>query len=516
MSRFLTLDVGTANGKAAILPVDPGDPRAEHRDPVSLLPPRFERTGMPMDAFVLPDGKIIIGSGESSGHVRPHPMQRVRLRAVKTALYQDAIECTNRAGVHFSVATADVYAAMILEMVTVANQVRAERGEEPLYQIVLTVPSIFTEGERGQLIMDKVRQAISSLKVDGHPLELIDTIPEAAGAAMDFLHFVCYMAPEEQRRKQDTITAVVYDLGAGTFDTALVKVDGSKGSYQLYHHEGLPFGGKNIDTAVMEWFVAQIEEALADTVAADELAGIAAQARHDELLISLACEVKEELSAQEASDREYIIAGHEVHLSLDRERFNRMIAADVNRTMEQIEVMLRFAREHDQKVDYIILTGGSSNIPLIRDQAAALAARYGVEVESYRTTSAVSFGAARYAYRRHQLEKHTGYRYSVLLERAGELNGHMEELIPLGATLPYRMEEPIELRAQHKGIFWLCRNLNEGDPADADAVENRKRLMRFRIDLPEGRPFLTTIGMDGEYRFTVECQTTDHQPIKTT
>lgn len=516
MSEIMALDVGTANGKAAVLSVSTSDPHAEHRDPASLMPPRFERAGMPTDAYVLPDGTIVVAGGESAGRIRPHPLERVRLRSVKTALYQQELECTNRRGDHFRIATADVYAAIVREMVVLCNQQRITRGETPLYRFVLTVPSIFTEGERGKLIMDKIRAAIAGIEVDGQHLVLLDTIPEAAGAAMDFLHYICFLAPEEQRMQRDSITAVVYDFGAGTFDTALVSVNSAKGTYQLYHHEGLPFGGRDIDEAVLEWFVSQIEEALSPSVPSAELDQLLVQARHDDLLINLACEVKEELSAQEHSEHDHIIAGHEVHLTLDRERFNTMIAPDVNRTMEQLEVMLRFAKEHDQKVDYIILTGGSSSIPYVQEQAASLGKRWGVTVETYRTTSAVSFGAARYACRRQQLEKRTGYRYSVLVEKEGELHSMQQEIIPQGTTLPFTMKEPIELHSQFRGAMWLCRSVIPGDPADAELLEDHKRLMRFRVNLPMGTPFLATIGMDGEYQFTVSCQTVDHQPIDLT
>lgn len=492
------LDIGNAYAYASVLEPDTNDASRELRDPMILLPASYSGPGISTDATVLPDGSIYVATElEEGARPRIAPSQRATIRAVKSMLYQDKIECSNRAGTLFQVSTGRIYSEIIKRIVSVANSVRIKDRQEPIYNVVVAVPSVFSDDENTKTLMEKVRTCVEDVNINGHKLSLMGTIPEPAAVALDYLHYMQYLVEPEQRVKDEEYTVVVYDLGQGTFDTALTTVRSSDGHYELLHHDGIAYGGQDMDAMILEHFMAQISEVVQDEK-------LLTRARNSDELMRRVSRAKEELSTEERWDTDpFSVGGEVVDLSITRDEFEEMIEDPIRDTLEQLEMMLDFAERIGRRVNAVVMSGGCSNIPFIQSRVSELATRRGLEWSLYRPSKAVSFGAARYGYRQEMMTRRTGYTYSVLLESEEELGGILREVIPFQQTLPY-ISNPIELKNQYRGEFWICRSLDEKDPADKDSKEPFKRMLRFQVDLPENAEFEAVFSINEEYVIDID------------
>ena len=69
---------------------------------------------------------------------------------------------------------------------------------------------------------------------DGTHLKVVGTIRGPAAAALDYLYFLQNLLEEDKRIDQESYTVLVYDLGHGTFDAAVVTVRRKGEPYQLH------------------------------------------------------------------------------------------------------------------------------------------------------------------------------------------------------------------------------------------------------------------------------------------
>jgi molecular chaperone DnaK (HSP70) len=96
-----------------------------------------------------------------------------------------------------------------------------------------------------------MQSAIEQIEIDGQKIHVAGRLPEPAAVAIDYLHYIQHIVPEEQRIKADQFTVLVNDLGYGTFDTAVVTASSKDQPYVLHAKDGLPeVGGKNFDEVI--------------------------------------------------------------------------------------------------------------------------------------------------------------------------------------------------------------------------------------------------------------------------
>lgn len=507
MRPCIGIDVGNANGYVSWLYADPRDPGSEARDPIPLLPGTYAATsGVSTNVTITPDGTLSVAPGVRRNSAAGPRRRGEVLPPIKSFLHHESIPYNNNAS---RINTADAFAAIIKELVAIANEELTATGQKPIYDVVVALPAIFHNRQDSALILEKVRACINSIELDGHKLSLRSTIPEPAAIALDYMHYMQYGVAPSQRVNKDDFTVIVYDLGHGTFDTALVTVSKTGQPYRLLHQAGLPYGGAKMDMEIREHFIAQIRQQLEDPA-------LVQRAENNRELQDMIPEAKHALSDAESFVQELEVGDSTVTLSLTRADFEAMIKLDVDDTIGQLEVMRQYALENNIAVDSIVLSGGCSQIPLVQRRIAQWSQSLGEQaipvLPPYRTSKAVSFGAARYAYRQSQLERVTRYTYSVLLDNGRKLEGEMLPVISERQNLPCT-SKPIQLQNQPGGEFWVCRNLDPHDPLDQAPLENRKRMMCFRVDLPANASFLATFTVNEEYLISVKCETPEHTPI---
>ena len=202
------------------------------------------------------------------------------------------------------------------------------------------------------------------------------------------------------RKEEQNGYWLVYDLGGGTFDIALVAI--KNGEMKVKDHEGNNFlGGADFDALIVERLIVPV--IIAETKVDDFYDQLITKyGKYEKLyhkLLYLAEEVKKELSFKKSSEIDFSaeIEGKEYDFvfSVSASDFNQLIAPKVEETLKMIRTI--FDRNNLEAADIheIILVGGSTFIPYVRQ---SLREKTGIAVNStVDPTTAVAVGAAFYA-----------------------------------------------------------------------------------------------------------------------
>ena len=226
----------------------------------------------------------------------------------------------------------------------------AERlAGRPIERAVLTMPSSYGEFD------DRRAAMIGAGREAG--FAGVDLLQEPVAAALAPLVGEPFAAGD---------TVLVYDLGGGTFDAAVVRFAADGGYEVLGHAAQEDTGGRDIDALLVAWAV---EHADAELVAALTPAqGESATARLAALLAGLIVEdlvreLKHHVSDQ--SEAELYLTPLLPPLRLTREDLESLIDPLVERTTACFNALLSSLSLAVEDLTAVLQTGGSSRIPLI-------------------------------------------------------------------------------------------------------------------------------------------------------
>lgn len=261
-------------------------------------------------------------------------------------------------------------------------------GETPK-SVVITIPASFD-----------MKQAIATEqaahKAGFRQVELLQE-PIAASVAY---------ANGERTRDLEGSKWLVYDLGGGTFDVALVKIEG--GELTVADHEGDNFlGGTDFDAKIVEELIVPALESLGEF---DDLIAEmhSASGRYNVLwrrLLFLAEEGKKELSHSTVSEIDFCIeddSGNSIDgsMTITRSEFESVIQETVDATAEMIKQLLVRNSMRTDDLEFVLMVGGSTYIPYVRNRIAEL---LNVDINTgVDPTNAIVTGAAYYAATRQQ------------------------------------------------------------------------------------------------------------------
>lgn len=195
---------------------------------------------------------------------------------------------------------------------------------------------------------------------------------------------------------------LVYDLGGGTFDVALIKI--KDGEMKVLDHEGDNFlGGADYDNMIVEKLIIPkiLEKYAFSNLEGDMKSATGKYNAKYYLLLRRSEEAKIILSAKTSA--EIIIDGFEdeegnevdMEVIITRSEFNELIRPNIDSTIEMIKQIL--TRNSLQPIDlqFILMVGGSTYIPYVRNRVEeVLQIPANCEIDP---TTAVAIGAAYYA-----------------------------------------------------------------------------------------------------------------------
>jgi molecular chaperone DnaK len=226
----------------------------------------------------------------------------------------------------------------------------AEKTDGAYERALVTVPASY-EAKRRELMVEAA-QAAGFAEV-----ELLD---EPAAAAM-----------ARTRRAEGDELVLVYDLGGGTFDAALVEFSG--GRVTVVDSDGIDtIGGANFDRAIEADLAAQAGDVLKEAFAGlrDKDRGDEwIRAKQAELTARDFCEeIKKQLSLTEYAENDLVLGGPPILYELTRERLEELIDDELAATVDCCSRLIDACGRSWDDVDGILMVGGSCRLPFIRER----------------------------------------------------------------------------------------------------------------------------------------------------
>lgn len=215
---------------------------------------------------------------------------------------------------------------------------------EPVTEAVITVPAYFNDAQR---------QATKDAgKIAGLEVKRIINEPTAAALAFGF---------NKDQKKEKVIA--VYDLGGGTFDISILEL--GEGVFEVKSTNGdTHLGGDDFDRRIMEWLIDEFKKDSGIDLGKDRMAlqriREAAEKAKIELSAVQSTEINLPFITADASGPKHL------QKSLTRAKFEQMVDDLFERTKEPCRKALADAGLTADKVDEVILVGGSTRIPAIQ------------------------------------------------------------------------------------------------------------------------------------------------------
>jgi molecular chaperone DnaK len=318
--EIVGIDLGTTNSEIALY----REGRPE------ILADEQGRKILPSVVGVTEAGELLVGE-EARNQWLLYPDRTVR--SIKRRMGQT--ETVQMAGHDY---TPQEISAIILKRL---KDIAERRLDRPVRKAVITVPAYFSDTQR-----QATREAG---EIAG--LEVVRIINEPTAAAL------VYEAGQHQGKR-----ILVYDLGGGTFDVSVVRIE--EGVVEVISsHGNNHLGGDDFDQKI----VAHLLEQLKIRQGVD----VSDQPRAMARILRAAEAAKRHLSDHPYAriEEEYLteVDGTPVHLSLElaRDEYEQMIAPFIEETLQAIHSALQAADLTASQIEEILLVGGATRTPMI-------------------------------------------------------------------------------------------------------------------------------------------------------
>ena len=353
MSRIIGIDLGTTNSLVAYVDERSGLPR--------VIPDAEGRTLLPSIVGFTPDGLIVGEAARRQLARRPadtvYSVKRLMGRDyedVKGDLAYLPFQILPAEGtLKLRVGGREVTPPEVSAAVLKALKERAERHfGEPVEKAVITVPAYFNDAQR-QATRDAGRIA---------GLDVVRIVNEPTAASLAY---------GLQRLKAGVIA--VYDLGGGTFDVSILRVQ--DGVFEVLATNGVThLGGDDFDRVLLLWLLEDIQSRHHAELARD----CVDLARDPELMqeLRLAAEAaKIRLSADERTTLTLPLPGFTYRRDITRGEIERLIEPLVRKTLGPCRRALADAGLSADAIEQVVLVGGSTRVPLVRRRVQELFGR---------------------------------------------------------------------------------------------------------------------------------------------
>ena len=220
---------------------------------------------------------------------------------------------------------------------------------EPVTDAVVTVPAYFNDAQRQAT---KDAGTIAGLNV----LRIINE-PTAAALAYGL-----------ERGKEDELI-LVFDLGGGTFDVSLLEVGKDDDGFSTIEVRATSgdnhLGGDDWDQRIVDWLVGQVKNSTGVDLSKDKIALQRLREASEQAKKELSSATSTNISLQYLSMSE----NGPVHLDekLTRAQFQQMTQDLLDRTKAPFHAVIRDAGITVDKIDHVVLVGGSTRMPAVTD-----------------------------------------------------------------------------------------------------------------------------------------------------
>ncbi|MDO6446265.1 Fe-S protein assembly chaperone HscA [Colwellia sp. 1_MG-2023] len=243
-----------------------------------------------------------------------------------------------------------------------SERAQAALGGE-LTGVVITVPAYFDDAQR--------QSTKDAAKLAG--VNVLRLLSEPTAAA------VAYGLDKEQQGQQEGIIAV-YDLGGGTFDISILRLN--KGVFEVLATGGdSALGGDDFDVALVDHIVEQagLERPLSTSI--------------ERQLLDQACKAKEALTTDDTYQLNLTLANEQQWSGeVTKTQFEQLIKPLVAKTLRACRRALKDAEVAVSDVNEVVMVGGSTRVPLVRTETEKYFAK--TPLTSIDPDKVVAIGAA--------------------------------------------------------------------------------------------------------------------------
>ena len=321
MSKIIGIDLGTTNSCVAVM---------EGGEPVVIPNSEGSRT-TPSVVAVNKDGERLVGA--------------IAKRQAVVNADSTVISIKREMGTNFKAKmggkeyTPQEISAMILQ------KLKADAESylgEPVTQAVITVPAYFSDSQR--------QSTKDAGKIAG--LEVLRIINEPTAASL------AYGLDKEGNHK-----ILVYDLGGGTFDVSILEI--GDGVFEVLATNGnTRLGGDDFDNRIINWMVDEFKKSNGVDLSKDKKAMQRLKEAAEKAKIDLSGVMSTSISLPYIT----VSDGEPLHLdmTLTRAKFDEMTHDLVQATIEPVRKALKDSGLTMDKIDRVILVGGSTRIPAVQ------------------------------------------------------------------------------------------------------------------------------------------------------
>ncbi len=322
MSRAVGIDLGTTNSVVAVL---------EGGEPTVIANAEGARTTPSVVAFAK-NAEVLVG--EVAKRQAVTNVDRT-IRSVKRHMGTDW-----KVDIDGKPFTPQQISAFILQKLK--RDAEAYLGEK-VSDAVITVPAYFNDAQR---------QATKEAgEIAGLTVQRIVNEPTAAALAYGL-------------DKEVDQTILVFDLGGGTFDVSLLEI--GEGVIEVKATNGdNHLGGDDWDSRIVDWMISKFKNAHGTDLGADKIARQRLQEAAEKAKIELSA------SSETTIHLPYITlsATGPLHFEekLTRAEFQKLTSDLLDRTKSPFKQVIKDAGIPLDKIDHVILVGGSTRMPAVAD-----------------------------------------------------------------------------------------------------------------------------------------------------
>lgn len=455
---ILGIDLGTTNSLVAIINKKTGKPEA--------IPGKDKNVIVPSVIYLNPTGEKEVGSAALPYLMKDPSNTIFSVKRLMGKSYSDVKESEALTGYRIiddstegmvKIHAGNQFFTPIELSSYILNELkyRAEKAlNAKIRKVVITVPAYFNDAQR-QATRDAGKLA---------GLDVLRIINEPTAAS---LAYGIGLAADEHK------TIAVYDLGGGTFDISIMRIE--NGIFEvLSTHGDTHLGGDDLDKSILENWKNSFPE-------------LRNALENDPSLLQemrlLAEEAKKALSFQDDFHRKFIFQNLDIDLKLSKQQFESLIKKFVDRTIDSCKQAMKDAGLKNEDIDEVIMVGGSTRIDLVKREVKAFFNKQKLN-DTLNPDEVVALGAAVEA------DILAGNRKDILLldvtplslgiETAGSL---MDVIIPRNSKVPQRAAR--QYTTSKDGQSSLRISIYQGE---RDNVEHNRKLGEFHLSGIPGMP----------------------------